>query len=214
MCCRFYMEEGPELSPYVDAVNQSALTASVARQLGKHVITSGEVRPTDIAAALASGRDGAPRIYPMIWGFSSRTDNRPLINCRVETAGEKSMWKEAWRYHRCVIPAAAYFEWEHPAKEKRDSETPRKKYMIRPRNGSLTYLAGLYRIEEHNGILLPAFAVLTRVPAESIRFIHDRMPLILPGEVIRQWINPNQEPEALLEYAVTDLSFYPAASSG
>ena len=41
----------------------------------------------------------------------------------------------------------------------------------------MTWLCGLYCIE--NG--LPAFVILTREAGEGIRFIHDPMPLIMPG---------------------------------
>ena len=38
--------------------------------------------------------------------------------------------------------------------------------------------------------------VLTREPGESISFIHDRMPLILPEEAAERWIDPNMNPHA------------------
>ncbi len=51
----------------------------------------------------------------------------------------------------------------------------------------------------------PVFAVLTREPTQYLRQIHDRMPLILPKNMIQEWIRPDNKPEELLEYAVTDL---------
>ncbi|MBQ1404729.1 MAG: SOS response-associated peptidase family protein, partial [Oscillospiraceae bacterium] len=36
----------------------------------------------------------------------------------------------------------------------------------------------------------PVFVILTREPGEEIRFIHDRMPLILPEQYIGAWISP------------------------
>lgn len=77
------------------------------------------------------------------------------------------------------------------------------KYRLWPKNSSVTYLCGLYRIE--NG--LPVFVVLTREPGEGIRFLHDRMPLILPEECIKDWIHPGGSPEKLLPYALTDLDY-------
>jgi putative SOS response-associated peptidase YedK len=77
------------------------------------------------------------------------------------------------------------------------------KYMIRPKDGGITWLCGLYRIE--NG--LPVFVILTREPGEEIRFIHDRMPLILPEQYIDAWISPETKPEDLLDKALTELVF-------
>lgn len=75
--------------------------------------------------------------------------------------------------------------------------------MIQPKESAMTWLCGLYRIE--NG--LPVFVVLTREPSEEIQFIHDRMPLILPEKLVDEWIRPDARPEELLPYAVTDMDF-------
>ena len=73
--------------------------------------------------------------------------------------------------------------------------------MIQPKGASVTWLAGLYRMEDG----LPVFTVLTREPPEELRHIQDRMPLILPKEKIDDWIRPDTKPEELLRYAVTEL---------
>ena len=35
--------------------------------------------------------------------------------------------------------------------------------------------------------------------------IHDRMPLILPEDLIDDWIKPETKPEELLKYSLTDM---------
>ena len=40
-----------------------------------------------------------------------------------------------------------------------------------------------------------------------IRFIHDRMPLILPDQYLNEWIRPDTKPEELLPEALTDMIF-------
>ena len=67
----------------------------------------------------------------------------------------------------------------------------------------MTWLCGLYRIEDG----LPVFVILTREPGEEIRFIHDRMPLIMPGEFVDEWIRPDAKPERLVDEALTDMVF-------
>ena len=86
---------------------------------------------------------------------------------------------ELWEKRRCIIPASWYFEWEHLISNTGQKKTG-DKYMIQPNGSSMTWLAGLYRIEDS----LPVFAVLTREPTDELRRIHDRMPLILPKERI------------------------------
>ncbi len=63
-------------------------------------------------------------------------------------------------------------------------------------------MAGIYRIESGR----PVFSILTREPAESIAFIHDRMPVILPHDLVKDWTNPNYRAGEILSHAVLDLS--------
>ena len=70
-----------------------------------------------------------------------------------------------------------------------------QKYAIQPIGKTCTWLAGLYRIQDS----FPVFVILTREPSEQIRFIHDRMPLIMPDSMIEQWIDPTSNPDQLLE---------------
>ncbi len=98
------------------------------------------------------------------------------------------------------IPASWYFEWQHlPTENGRD--TVKTKYAIQPADASITWLCGLYRIE--NG--LPVFVVLTSEASEDVAHIHDRMPVILPKGAIREWVNPKARPTELLRYSLTKL---------
>ena len=131
MCTRFYIEqEDPHIQSTIKAVQHSSLTVLMQKQLDKNVVTSGEVRPTDIAAVIASNKNGSRTVFPMIWGFTSPSQFRPshvqdrekqnnksksrpgmLVNCRVETASKKPLWRNSWAEHRCIIPSSYYFEW-------------------------------------------------------------------------------------------------------
>ena len=81
------------------------------------------------------------------------------------------------------------------------------KYMIQPEGSAVTWIAGLYRIEDISGIQVPVFTILTREPSEEIRFIHDRMPVILPGDDIEKWIDPVSKPDEIIKNAMTDMVF-------
>ena len=111
--------------------------------------------------------------------------------------------RTAWTAHRCIVPASYYFEWQHDAAKKATGT----KYAIQPPGQTVTWLCGLYRLEEG----LPAFVILTREPGEETRFIHDRMPLILPREQIDAWISPTEKPEAAAAFAQTKMICEPAA---
>ena len=195
MCCRYWTDKSPELRPIVEEMNRSPLTLKWQKTTG--VKTYGEIRPTDVVPVIAPDRTGRRAVYPMKWGYSGKS---LLMNARSETAAVKPMFREDWARHRCIVPASWYFEWEHLAGNDGKMHTG-DKYMIQPKGAAATWLCGLYRIE--NG--LPVFVVLTREPGEGIRFLHDRMPLIMPEARIDEWIRPDAEPEKLLPYALTDM---------
>ena len=136
----------------------------------------------------------------MQWGFHLPKSDKPLVNARCETAATKPTFKDAWQSHRCIIPASYYYEWEHFKSPDGKVKTG-DKYIIQPKGSMVTWLCGLYRIED----TFPVFTVLTREPSEELSRIHDRMPLILPKERIEEWINPDSKPEDLLSYALTDM---------
>ncbi|MBR4500343.1 MAG: SOS response-associated peptidase family protein [Clostridia bacterium] len=196
MCARYFLEESPELRPYVEKMNRSPLLCMFA---GAQVVTSGEVRPGDVSPVLAMNRKGESAVFPMRWGFHAKT---LLINARCETAAMKPTFAESWALRRCVIPASWYYEWEHLTDGRGRIKTG-DKYLLRSDDSEGIWMCGLYRME--NG--LPHYVILTREAGESIRFIHDRMPLILPGNAVKDWIRPDGKPDEILAAARTEPKF-------
>ena len=175
VCTRYYVELSPELRPYIEAASRSRLKESMVTKLGRAFKFSGEIRPTDIAAVIAPGPGGEKSVYPMVWGYHVPGIDHPIVNARLESVGEKKTFSVDWRKHRCIIPASYYFEWEHIRKPDGSKQTG-SRYAIQPAGSNVTYLAGLYRIEEREEFRYPVFTVLTREPSEELRRIHDRMP--------------------------------------
>ena len=203
MCTRYFMDRDETV---ISSIIDTALATKLARkfqiELSRPMVTSGEVHPTDVAPVLAPNGRGERAVYPMKWGFTITVEGKqkPVVNARIETASAKPLFSDAWAKHRCVVPASWYFEWEHP---KDDSIGSKKgnKYVIQPRGKSVTWLCGLYRME--NGY--PVFAIITKPPTEELSRIHDRMPLILPEDKIDDWISPDKNPDTLIGYALTDM---------
>lgn len=143
----------------------------------------------------------------MVWGFTIPRRQTSLFNARVESATEKPTFKESWEKRRCIVPASWYYEWEHLINASTGKSKTGDKYMIQAKGSNVIYLAGLYRLEEIAGIQVPVFTILTREPSDEIRFIHDRMPVMLPKEYIREWVNPNGKPEEIIRAAQTEMVF-------
>lgn len=203
MCCRFYMESSPELRPFVEAANRSPLLFKMLEKTAKPMKTEGEIRPADLVPVLATSRAGKPAVFPMLWGFQGKQSL--LINARAETAAEKPAFRDSWQSHRCAVPASWYYEWEHLSSPDGKTRTGRK-YLIQPEGSTLSWLAGLYRLEDG----LPRFTVLTQEPSPEIRAIHDRMPVLFPREVISAWIRPDQDPAPLLARSLRTMILEPA----
>ncbi len=199
MCTRFYIEpETEELKAVLESVQRSKLIRKFLKA-GDAVLTSGEIRPSNVVPAVAPDKEGRPAVYPMRWGFKI-PEKSLIVNARSETAAEKPMFKEAFKKHRCAVPVSWYYEWEHLIGSAGQKVTGRK-FMIQPLNMQAAYLAGLYRIEDG----LPVFTVLTRDAEGDLRKIHDRIPVILPGPLIEEWVRPDGSPGRVIAKALTDM---------
>lgn len=200
MCCRYYMEMSPALRPIVEAAGRSALYRNNMEKIARALKTSGEISPDSLVPVIASSRSGKKTVYPMLWGYHEEGIRHAIVNARSETAAEKRSFREGWAMHRCIIPASGYYEWQHlPAP---DGKSEKKiKHAVMPKEGEITWLCGLYRMEDG----YPHFVILTREAGESVAFLHDRMPVILPEDRADEWIDPNRNPHRLIEYAVTDM---------
>ena len=199
MCTRFYIEpESDELHEILEEAKQSRL-GDLFMRAGSQVLTSGEIRPTNVVPVIATGKNRRSGVFPMRWGFQIPGGSL-VVNARSETAAAKPTFRDSWRDHRCIIPASWYYEWEHTKLPSGKMKTG-DKYAIQPKGEQTAWLCGLYRIEEG----FPAFAVVTREPTQYLKNIHDRMPLIMPKERIHEWVSPDIRPEEILPYALTDL---------
>lgn len=159
MCTWFYADPDSEpLSNFITKAQQLPLTSVIMNVMQKPSAMSGNIRPTDMAAVLAPNKQGKMAVFPMIWGFTLESFSKPLINCRIETADSKPLWKDSWFRRRCVIPASWYYEWGVPSPKVGNNNTngrrknKKEKYVIQPEGADIAYLAGLYRFEEHQGV--------------------------------------------------------------
>lgn len=207
MCTRYLIELSPELRPIIEEARRSHLTKKMTDKLGQALIAEGEVRPTDMVPVIAPDKNGLRKVFPMVWGFRFPGINHPIVNARVETAGQKPAFRDSWQRRRCIIPASYYFEWEHIQKGNRI--VPGDKYAIQTPGRQVTWLAGLYRIESlDTGFQYPVFTVLTRKPSPMLQKIHNRMPVVLPDEAVLSWICPNlstRDVEEIASLSITDM---------
>lgn len=175
MCGRyqFSMQGTPELQAVVRSAQQRS-------PRGISFPPCADICPTQAAPVLV-GRGGRIAAEFQQWGM--RRYGKTIINARAETVAEKPMFRRDILARRCVIPASAYYEWD----------AARHKYRF-SRQGEALYLAGIYDVQEDGR----HFVVLTTTPNQSVRGVHDRMPLILRREDVRPWLTDNGAALALL----------------
>ena len=204
MCCRYYIDPDSEVEPYIRAAERSPLKERLERELSKPMLTSGEIRPTDLVPVIAPDKSRIPTVFPMFWGFHLPDSKVPIINARIETAREKAIFRASWENRRCVIPASYYFEWEHLTTASGKKKTG-EKFRIQPEVSSIVFFAGLYRVEEIKGVKVPVFTILTTEAAEEIRFIHDRMPVMLARDDVDRWVGMKTGAENITKSAIDKL---------
>jgi putative SOS response-associated peptidase YedK len=215
MCGRYASSRQPE-----DLVEEFEIRSSEL----PHLEPDFNVAPTKEVYAVVerppSGeKESAPerQLRVLTWGLVPFWAKDPsigsrMINARMETVAEKPAYRRAFERRRAILPADGYFEW-YPTEEKTKAGKPRKQpYFIRPTDGGLLAMAGLYEIwrdpdkdEDDPTRFRWTCTVLTTSAEDSLGHIHDRMPLMLSPDRYDQWLDPGQDSKddllALLEPA-------------
>jgi putative SOS response-associated peptidase YedK len=147
------------------------------------------------------------------WAKDVSIGNR-MINARLETAATKPSFRKAWASRRCLLPADGYYEWYQPVgdeataaanadggkgrKPKKPAKIP---FYVRARDGGSLAMAGLYEIwrddtksDDDPTRWLWTVTVLTTDAADDVGRIHERMPLLVRGEAIGEWLDPTKVP--------------------
>jgi len=134
------------------------------------------------------------QINQLKWGFMPSYAKSPLINGRSETIDVKPTFKDAFINKRCIIPATSFFEWEKVDDKKIKRE-------IRISEEDIFSIAGLYNtFYDKDGVKYEAFTILTTSSNDSMKHIHERMPVIIPKSAEEFWIdNENKDIFALRE---------------
>lgn len=124
----------------------------------------------------------------MVWGLIPHwmkeiTGRTKMINARAETISEKPYFKSSLKSRRCLIPANGFYEW----KKTEDRKIP---YFISLKGKTLFSFAGLYDIWiDYKGEEFKTFTIITGEANSLISDIHNRMPVILPDNDERLWLD-------------------------
>jgi putative SOS response-associated peptidase YedK len=125
------------------------------------------------------------------WAQDAKT-NYSMINARAETVAEKPAYRTAFRQRRCLIPADGFYEW----KQTPDGKQP---YYIRMREDGVFALAGLWERWEKQNEVVESCSIIVTQANDTIRPVHDRMPVIIRPSDFDWWLNPECRDAAALK---------------
>ena len=150
---------------------------------------------TEIPAVCSDASSGRALDF-LFWGLLPRW-RKPneagarMINARSETAAEKPSFREAFREHRCLIPADGFYEWKKVGARK----VPQ---LMRRPDRRIFAMAGIFESRPGaDGGVENSGAILTTDANDTLREIHHRMPVVLAPEDWDRWLAPDTSVETL-----------------
>jgi putative SOS response-associated peptidase YedK len=118
------------------------------------------------------------------WAKDPSIGNR-MANARSDTALEKPAFRRAMALRRCLIPADLFYEWQPIPGQRR-----KRPFAVRLQHDEPFAFGGLWeywRPEGGEGIV--SCTILTTEPNALLSPIHDRMPVIIPPDDYRAWLD-------------------------
>lgn len=146
--------------------------------------TVGDIRPSESSVIIRGSNKQSLNVEVMRWGYKQISGSGLIINARAESAIDKPLFRDSILQRRCVIPASGFYEWNRQ----------KEKVTFKRIEGPVLYMAGFYqRYEEGN-----RFVILTTGSNESMKPVHDRMPVILEKNELEDWMYD----DAFMEYVL------------
>ncbi|PKM53713.1 MAG: SOS response-associated peptidase [Firmicutes bacterium HGW-Firmicutes-5] len=149
------------------------IVAAVNRRYDEQ-IKPGDILPSDLAPVISGDRRDINQnlLELMNWGYENPFKKGLIINARSESILEKSLFHDDFKQRRCLIPATGFYEWD----------TEKRQYLFQ--TDQLLYLAGIYRSFMGSN----KFVILTKPPNETVKTVHDRMPVLIPPAQRDEWL--------------------------
>ncbi|KAK4447947.1 embryonic stem cell-specific 5-hydroxymethylcytosine-binding protein [Podospora aff. communis PSN243] len=192
---------------------------------------TGRSEPTDSTPAAeedahATATDTHYKLQSMKWGLIPFWTKRnpdyasmlKTINCRDDSlATPGGLWSTMKARKRCIVVAQGFYEWLRPNGPGTKEKVP---HYVKRKDGKLMCFAGLWDSVQYEGEekRLYTYTVITTDSNKQLKFLHDRMPVILEqgSEGLRKWLDPgrcewSKELQGLLRPWDGELEVYPVS---
>ena len=180
MCGRYYVDDDTarEIEKLIRQVDEKMRKAETVH------LQAGDIHPSEVAPVIAADRNALCCRWQR-WGVPGFNGKQLRFNARSESALEKKMFKESVEQRRVVVPATWFYEWNKN----------REKNIFYREGQPVLYMAGLYnRYQDED-----RFVILTTAANESMKPVHDRMPLLLDRDEIGEWLFEDNLTEIFLQ---------------
>ena len=208
MCGRFVATTAPQqLALLFDAhLGDVASTEFVANY---------NVAPTTQVLTLSrESGDAAPATRVLRrahWGLlpswsKDRSRAASMINARSESLTEKPSFRPLLAAHRCAVIVDGYYEWRTVGVDPTVKQ-PKQPYFIRSPDSAPLAIAGLWTTWQdplRNHTEVRSCSLITIAPNDQLAEIHDRMPCILDGDELEEWLASPEAPLHVLQTANND----------
>lgn len=158
-----------------------------------------DIRPTN-QAPIIHVVDGHRLASLAQWGLipswsKDEAIARHTFNARAETVAEKPSFRAAFKRHRCVVPASAFYEWRVVP-----GQTKKQRLRFEATDGQPLGFAGLRERWKRPGSeeIVETYTIITTAANEFMAPIHDRMPVLLSDTDMDIWLDPDENNQLLL----------------
>ena len=125
------------------------------------------------------------------WAKEPSIGNR-MFNARADTLLTKPAFRAAVKHRRCLVPSDGFYEWQQGAQ-------PKQPFHIHRASGKPLTFAGLWEHWEGAGEIIESFTIITTEANEQVRWLHDRMPVILDRKDYDLWLDTSSKELKLIE---------------
>ncbi|MGE0269621.1 MAG: SOS response-associated peptidase [Candidatus Omnitrophota bacterium] len=146
------------------------------------------------------------------WSKDSKS-GYSTINARAETVKTKPAYRTPFKRQRCLIPADGWYEWQATQERKKQP------WFFHLPADRLFYFAGLWDHwqDKNSGEAIDSCTIIVTGANETVKPVHDRMPVILEPKNHDAWLDPgNTDSESLekmlIPYGQNDLQTHPVST--
>ncbi|MFT5539615.1 MAG: putative SOS response-associated peptidase YedK [Alphaproteobacteria bacterium] len=164
-----------------------------------------------VRRAHSDQRELALARWGLVPSWSKGPDPRfTMINARSETVSSKPAYRGPFRHRRCLVPASGFFEWQTIPGGKQP-------WYFTSASGEPLAFAGLWdQWMGPQGDEIESFTIVLTDANETVRPVHERMPVILAPDDYGKWLGeedlPTRQVEQLLRpFPASEMKAWPVS---